>query len=103
MPLEVQAKLLRLIETSEVVRLGSTKPIGLDIAIMAASGPDARRRVEEGMFRLDLFHRLSVVEIVMPPLRERRGDIPLLTTEFLDREWAGFGREPLALSRLASA
>jgi len=102
MPMEVQAKLLRVIETSEVVRLGSTKPIGLDVAIMAASGPDARRRVEEGMFRLDLFHRLSVVEIVMPPLRERRGDIPLLTTVFLDRECAELRREPLALSREAA-
>jgi transcriptional regulator with PAS, ATPase and Fis domain len=102
MPAEVQAKLLRVIETSEVVRLGSTKPIGLDVAIMAASGADARQRVEEGAFRLDLFHRLSVVEIVMPPLRERRGDIPLLATAFLDRECAELGREPLLLSREAA-
>ena len=61
-----------------------------------------RSRVEQGLFRLDLFHRLSVVEIVMPPLRERQGDIPLLTTVFLDRECAGLGREPLALSREAA-
>ena len=102
MPMEAQAKLLRVIETSAVVRLGSTKPIGLDVAIMAASGPDARRRVEEGILRLDLFHRLSVVEIVMPPLRERRGDILLLTTVFLDRECAELRREPLALSSEAA-
>jgi transcriptional regulator of acetoin/glycerol metabolism len=102
MPLEVQAKLLRVIETSEVVRLGNAKPIRLDVAIMAATGPDARRRVEEGQFRLDLFHRLSVVEIVMPPLRERRGDILLLATVFLDRECAALGRKPLALSSQAA-
>jgi transcriptional regulator of acetoin/glycerol metabolism len=98
MPLEVQAKLLRVIDTNEVVRLGNARPIGLDVAILAASGVDARRRVEEGAFRLDLFHRLSVVEIFMPPLRERRGDIALLTSVFLDRECAASGREPLALS-----
>ena len=102
MPTEVQAKLLRVIETSEVVRLGSANPIGLDVAIMAATGPDARRRVEEGVFRLDLFHRLSVVEIVMPPLRERRGDISPLAAAFLDRECAELGREPLAFSREAA-
>jgi transcriptional regulator with PAS, ATPase and Fis domain len=102
MPLEAQAKLLRVIETGEVVRLGNPKPIGLDVGILAASGVDARRRVEEGAFRLDLFHRLSVVEIVMPPLRERRGDISLLASVFLDRECAAMGREPLALSREAT-
>lgn len=102
MPMEVQAKLLRVIETNEVVRLGSTRPIGLDVAIMAASGPDPRRRVEQGSFRLDLFHRLSVVEVVMPPLRERREDIPLLAAAFLERECAELGREPLVVSREAA-
>ena len=72
MPMEAQAKLLRVVETREVVRLGSARPVALDVAIMAASVQDLRQRVEEGAFRLDLFHRLSVVEIVMPPLRERR-------------------------------
>jgi transcriptional regulator with PAS, ATPase and Fis domain len=98
MPMEAQAKLLRVIETSEVMRLGSTHAIALDVAVMAASGPDVRRRVEEGLFRLDLFHRLSVVEIVMPSLRERRGDLPVLAAAFLERECAELGREPLALS-----
>jgi transcriptional regulator of acetoin/glycerol metabolism len=102
MPLEAQAKLLRVLETSEVVRLGSAKPIALDVAIMAASGPDLRRRVEEGVFRLDLFHRLSVVEIVMPPLRQRQADVLLLADVFLARECADLGREPLALSREAA-
>jgi DNA-binding NtrC family response regulator len=102
MPMEVQSKLLRVIETSEVVRLGNARPVGLDVAIVAASGIDARRKVEEGSFRLDLFHRLSVVEIVMPPLRDRRGDIPLLAAVFLDRECSESGREPLALSREAA-
>jgi transcriptional regulator of acetoin/glycerol metabolism len=102
MPMEVQAKLLRVIETNEVVRLGSTRPIGLDVAIMAASGPDARRRVENGLFRLDLFHRLSVVEILMPPLRERSGDIPMLTGVFLERECTALGRELLTLSQDAA-
>jgi transcriptional regulator with PAS, ATPase and Fis domain len=98
MPLEAQAKLLRVVETREVVRLGSTRPVALDVAIMAASVQDLRRRVEEGAFRLDLFHRLSVVEIVMPPLRERRGDIMLLASVFLENEFAALGREPLSFS-----
>lgn len=102
MPPEVQAKLLRVIETSEIVRLGSANAVGLDIAIMAASGPDLRRRVEQGVFRLDLFHRLSVVEIVMPPLRDRRQDIPLLTATFLQRECDDLGRGRLVLSRAAA-
>jgi len=102
MPLEVQAKLLRVIETSEIVRLGSANAVHLDIAIMAASGPDLRRRVDEGVFRLDLFHRLSVVEIVMPPLRDRRQDVPLLAAAFLQRECESLGREALALSRPAT-
>lgn len=99
MPLEVQAKLLRVIETSEIVRLGSASATRLDIAIMAASGPDLRQRVDEGAFRLDLFHRLSVVEIVMPPLRNRPQDIPLLAASFLQKECDELGRKPLALSK----
>jgi transcriptional regulator of acetoin/glycerol metabolism len=103
MPMEVQAKLLRVIETSEVVRLGSASPIALDVAMMAASAPDLRERVEKGLFRLDLFHRLSVVEIVMPPLRQRRSDIPLLASQFLERECSELGRERVVLSRGAAA
>jgi excisionase family DNA binding protein len=102
MPLEVQAKLLRVIETSEIVRLGSATPLRLDIAIMAASGPDLRQRVEEGAFRLDLFHRLSVVEVVMPTLRDRREDIPLLADAFLQRECDALGRGRIGLSRPAA-
>jgi transcriptional regulator with PAS, ATPase and Fis domain len=98
MPMEAQAKLLRVVETREVVRLGSSRTVALDVAIMAASVQDLRRLVEEGAFRLDLFHRLSVVEIVMPPLRERRGDILLLAGVFLDQERAALGREPLTFS-----
>jgi transcriptional regulator with PAS, ATPase and Fis domain len=101
MPMEAQAKLLRVIETGDVIRLGSSKPVALNVAIMAASGPDPRRRVEDGLFRLDLFHRLSVVEIVVPPLRERREDVALLASVFLERECAEQGREPLRLSREA--
>jgi DNA-binding NtrC family response regulator len=100
--MEAQAKLLRVVETREVVRLGSARPVALDVAIMAASVQDLRQRVEEGAFRLDLFHRLSVVEIVMPPLRERRGDIMLLASVFLDQERAALGREPLAFSSEAA-
>ncbi len=101
MPMEAQAKLLRVIETGDVIRLGSPNPVALNVAIMAASGPDPRRRVEEGLFRLDLFHRLSVVEIVVPPLRERREDVAQLAAVFLERECAELGREPLRLSREA--
>jgi transcriptional regulator with PAS, ATPase and Fis domain len=84
MPVGLQSKLLRAIETKEVLPVGSTQTVAVDVRIVAASNQPLRQRVEEGKFREDLFYRLNVVHIELPPLRERRDDIPSLI-EYLVR------------------
>ena len=79
----LQSKLLRAIETKEIIPLGSTKPIKVNVRIIAATNTDLREAVRNGKFREDLFYRLNVVTIKLPPLRERKGDIPLLVEYFL--------------------
>lgn len=83
MPLSMQAKLLRVIEDREVRRLGSTKSIKVDVRIIAATNKDLKEYVEAGKFREDLFYRLNVFRIDLPPLRERKEDIPILIDHFL--------------------
>jgi len=78
-----QVKLLRFLETKTVERIGSMKPIPLDVRLVAASNKDLDQMVKAGTFREDLFFRLNVVRIVMPPLRERAGDIPLLLDHYV--------------------
>jgi two-component system response regulator PilR (NtrC family) len=78
MPFGLQSKLLRAIETKEVLPVGSTQTIKVDVRIIAASNRDLRQMVDEGKFREDLFYRLNVVHIPLPPLRDRREDIPNL-------------------------
>jgi sigma-54 dependent transcriptional regulator, acetoin dehydrogenase operon transcriptional activator AcoR len=95
--LELQGKFLRILEGGEVVRLGSAAPVVVDVRLIAAASADLRRQVEAGSFRLDLFHRLSVVEIVLPPLRDRGDDILTLARVFLDQECTEAGRASLAL------
>ena len=97
MPFELQGKFLRVLEGGEVVRLGSAAPVRVDVRVVAASNVDLRKRVDEGSFRLDLFHRLAVVEIFLPPLRERREDIRLLAEAFLGQEASEAERSPLTL------
>jgi DNA-binding NtrC family response regulator len=80
---ETQAKLLRVIQEREFMRLGSTETIKVDVRIIAASNEDLKSLVREGRFREDLFHRLNVITISLPPLRERKEDIPLLVERFL--------------------
>lgn len=83
MPLELQAKLLRVLEEKRVLRLGGMSFIPVDVRVVAASCKDLQQKVREDSFRGDLFFRISVVNIDLPPLRERRGDIPLLASHFM--------------------
>ncbi len=83
LPLELQTRLLRALDRGQVVRLGSTKPIEVDVRVIAATNRDLDREVEEGRFRTDLFHRLAVVLLRVPPLRERDGDVARLARAFL--------------------
>jgi DNA-binding NtrC family response regulator len=83
MPIELQVKLLRVLETGSVVRVGGAAPIAVDVRIVAASNRDLGEAVKAGQLREDLFYRLNVFPIELPPLRERVGDVELLAEHFL--------------------
>ncbi|MCC7416323.1 MAG: sigma-54-dependent Fis family transcriptional regulator [Acidobacteria bacterium] len=84
-PLETQAKLLRVIQERDFMRLGGMETIKVDVRIIAATNVDLRQMMEEGSFREDLFYRLHVISIQLPPLRDRKDDIPLLAQHFLSK------------------
>lgn len=85
MPLSVQPKLLRVLQEYELERVGSTKKIHLDIRIVAATNRDLREMIKEGKFREDLFYRISVINVKLPPLRDRKEDIIPISLNYLER------------------
>ena len=89
---ELQSKLLRVLQDGEVQRLGATRPRKVDVRLVAATNQDLERAMAEGRFRRDLYYRLAVFPIQIPPLRERREDIPLITWAFVERRQKDLGR-----------
>lgn len=98
MPLQLQVKLLRVLQESEVVRVGNTEPVKVDIRVIAATNRDLKTEVENGRFRSDLFFRLNVMSIVLPPLRERSEDILLLAEYFINKYCTRMGKAEMFLS-----
>jgi DNA-binding NtrC family response regulator len=98
MPLPMQAKLLRVLEESEIERIGGDKPIAVDVRVIVATHHNLEKMVQEGKFRQDLFHRIYVFPIVLPPLRERREDIPALIEHFARQVCAQNGWKPIPFS-----
>ncbi|MBW1735476.1 MAG: sigma-54-dependent Fis family transcriptional regulator [Deltaproteobacteria bacterium] len=93
MPPSMQVKLLRFVQERTLLRVGGIKPIPVDVRLVAASNQDLRKAVENGKFREDLYYRLKVVVIPLPPLRQRKEDIPLLIRHFLKKYCRLFGKE----------
>lgn len=85
LPLNTQAKILRVLQEKEIIPLGAIKPIKIDIRIIAATNVILEKKVKEGKFRADLYYRLNIFSLKLPPLRERSSDIPLLMNNFLDK------------------
>jgi propionate catabolism operon transcriptional regulator len=94
MPLALQTRLLRVLEEREVVRVGGTRPIAINVRIISATHCDLEQRVREGRFRADLFYRLAVLRLALPPLRERREDIVPLAEWSLKNALAALGARP---------
>jgi len=103
MPLELQGKLLRVIQDGEFERLGSSRTIKTDVRIIAATNRDLEKEIKEGRFREDLFYRLNVFPITLPPLRQRREDIPMLVDYFLAKFNKRIGRAIETVSKATLA
>jgi two-component system nitrogen regulation response regulator NtrX len=101
MPLSAQAKVLRALETHEITRVGDSRSIPVDIRVIAATNADLAQAVEDKTFRLDLFYRLNVIPLRVPPLRERIEDVPLLAKSFLEAIAQRTGRSARGLDRAA--
>lgn len=97
-PTTLQAKLLQVLQTKQIYRVGSTKPIDVDVRVIASTNTNIKEAVEKGTFREDLYYRLDVFPIHVPPLRERKGDIRELTEVFLERTCEEYGVERKRLS-----
>ena len=100
-PMDTQVKLLRVLEERKITRLGANDELDINVRLVAATNANLKKLVEEGKFREDLYYRLNVVSIELPPLRERPGDIPLLMEHFLKDLSRKTGREVEGFSRTA--
>src|SRR5262249_10957935 len=98
MPLAMQAKLLRVLEEGEVERIGGDKPVSVSVRVVVATHRDLEARVREEKFRQDLFHRIYVFPLTLPPLRDRREDIPVLVEHFAAQVCAQNGWKPVPFS-----
>ncbi len=97
MPPPLQVKLLRVLQEMEFERVGGTRTIKVDVRVISASNRNIKEDVAQGIFREDLFYRLNVIQIDVPPLRERRDDIPLLVKHFIDKYAKGGGKKQIEL------
>jgi two-component system response regulator AtoC len=97
-PLAMQVKLLRVLQNRTIERLGGSRAVPVDVRVITGSKRDLRQLVADGKFREDLFYRLNVIPIVLPPVRERREDIPLLAEHFIKRYFRQRGEEPRQVS-----
>ncbi|MDQ1315770.1 MAG: two-component system, NtrC family, nitrogen regulation response regulator GlnG, partial [Pseudomonadota bacterium] len=101
MPSELQTRLLRVLSDGQFYRVGGHSPIKVNVRVIAATHQDLEVRVREGLFREDLFHRLNVIRLRLPPLRERREDIPLLVRHFMQKSARELGMEAKGVSEAA--
>jgi transcriptional regulator with GAF, ATPase, and Fis domain len=92
-PIELQSKLLRVLQEGELERLGSSRTVSVDVRVIAATNRNLLEEIEKGTFREDLYYRLNVFPIDVPPLRERREDVPLLVNHFLSKFEIRFGKK----------
>src|SRR5256712_173023 len=100
---ELQVKLLRVLQEREIERVGGTRPVKIDVRVIAATNTNLKEAVADGAFREDLYYRLNVVHVVVPPLRERIQDVPLLVDHFIRRDNRRFNKHIGGLSPQAAA
>lgn len=99
MPIDLQAKLLRVLQEGEFERLGNPKTMTVNVRVIAATNRNLEQAIDKGEFREDLYYRLNVFPVQLPPLRERKEDIPILVQHFLKRFTKKFGKEPLLVTK----